>query len=60
MKCHFQIFRDDAWVNCASVTLLEPAGGNPRTRTIFEYDLHYAFETDAEPVSLRFPVSAKM
>jgi serine/threonine-protein kinase HipA len=60
MKCHFQIFRDDAWVDCTSVTLLEPADGNPRTRAIFEYDLHYAFETEVEPVSLRFPVSAEM
>ncbi|WP_436567029.1 hypothetical protein [Janthinobacterium sp. HLX7-2] len=28
------------------LTLLEPAGGDPRKSTIFEYDLDYAFEPD--------------
>lgn len=60
MNCHFQIFRDDAWVDCAEVTILEPGSGNPRTPAIFEYDLDYAFEMGVEPVSLRFPVSADM
>lgn len=60
MNCHFQIFQDDAWVNCAEVTLLEAGAGNPRTPAIFEYDLDYAFEMGVAPVSLRFPVSAEM
>ena len=60
MNCHFQIFRDDDWVDCAEVTLIEPAGGNPRRPAIFEYDLDYAFQTGVEPVSLCFPVSAEM
>ena len=60
MNCHFQIFRDDDWVDCAEVTLIEPAGGNPRRPAIFEYDLDYAFQTGVESVSLCFPVSAEM
>jgi serine/threonine-protein kinase HipA len=60
MKCNFQIFQDDTWKDCALLTLLDPAGGNPRTSCIFEYDLDYAFETGVEPVSLNFPVSAEM
>lgn len=61
MQCHFQIFHDDAWHDCAALTLLEPAGGNPRTTSMFEYDLDYAFfKPDGGPVSLRFPVTAEM
>lgn len=61
MQCHFQIFHDDAWHDCASLTLLEPAGGNPRTAALFEYDLDYAFfKLESGPVSLRFPVTAEM
>jgi len=61
MQCHLQIFHDDAWHDCASLTLLEPAGGNPRTAALFEYDLDYAFFTlESGPVSLRFPVTAEM
>lgn len=60
MECHFQIFEDDAWKDCAIVTLLDPAGGNPRTPSIFEYNLDYVFETGAEPVSLSFPITAEM
>jgi serine/threonine-protein kinase HipA len=61
MQCHFQIFHDDAWHDCASLTLLEPAGGDPRTAAMFEYDLDYAFfQPGGGPVSLRFPVTAEM
>jgi serine/threonine-protein kinase HipA len=60
MKCNFQIFQDNTWKDCALLTLLNPAGGNPRTSCIFEYDLDYAFEPGAEPVSLNFPVTAEM
>lgn len=60
MKCSFQIFQDDIWRDCALLTLLQPVGGNPRTPCFFEYDLDYAFEAGAEPVSLKFPISAEM
>ena len=60
MECHFQIFHEGMWKDCGLLTLLEPAGGNPRTATLFEYDLDYAFEKKVEPVSLRFPVTADM
>lgn len=60
MRCNFQIFQDDTWRDCALLTLLHPAGGDPRTPCIFEYHLDYAFEADAEPVSLNFPVTAAM
>jgi hypothetical protein len=43
MKCNFQIFQDDTWKDCALLTLLDRAGGNPRTSCIFEYDLDYRF-----------------
>ncbi len=60
MKCNFQIFQDDTWRDCALLTLLLPAGGDPRTPCIFEYHLDYAFAAGAEPVSLNFPVTAAM
>ncbi|KAB8043875.1 hypothetical protein GCM43_06725 [Janthinobacterium aquaticum] len=60
MPCHFQIFHHDAWHDCAALTLLEPAGGNPRTPALFEYELDYAFDDDVAPVSLRYPVRAEM
>lgn len=60
MQCHFQIFHHDAWHDCATLTLLEPGGGNPRTAALFEYELDYAFEDDIAPVSLCYPVRAEM
>ena len=60
MQCHFQIFHQNAWHDCATLTLLEPAGGNPRTPALFEYELDYAFEDDIAPVSLCYPVKAEM
>lgn len=60
MQCHFQIFHDDAWHDSAALTLLEPAGGNPRTTTLLEYDLDYTFERHAVPVSLRYPVRVEL
>jgi serine/threonine-protein kinase HipA len=60
MECHFQIFHEGVWKDCGLLTLLEPAGGNPRTATLFEYDLDYAFEPAAQSMSLRFPVTADM
>lgn len=32
MECHFQIFHEEVWKDCALLTLLEPAGGNPHRR----------------------------
>lgn len=57
MRCGFQIFHDNTWKECASLTLLQPVGGNPRTPCIFEYDLDYAFEAGAVPLSFNFPVT---
>ena len=30
------------WKDCGVLTLLEPAGGNPHTATLFEYDMQSA------------------
>ena len=60
MQCHFQLFQDNAWHDCATLTLLEAAGGNPRTGTLLEYDLDYAFGAEVAPLSLRYPVTAEM
>ncbi len=54
MECHFQIFVDDHWIDCATLA----ARGSGNAGSIFEYDLDYAFSDILEPVSLRFPVDA--
>jgi serine/threonine-protein kinase HipA len=51
MECHFQIFVNNTWTDCATVSIQD-------ARSIFEYDLDYAFGQVMEPVSLRFPVDA--
>lgn len=53
MECHFQIFVDDNWVDCATLTVRENQRGS-----VFEYDLDYAFGGTLEPVSLGVPVDA--
>ncbi len=60
MECKFQIFLDDAWRDCATVSVADGAGGNPFSQSIFEYDLDYAFSANAEALSLRFPVNAEL
>lgn len=58
MQCTFQIFIDDAWVDCAVIDVSDTAKGNPFTQSCFEYDLDYAFRPKGEAISLRFPVNA--
>ncbi|MBV6320519.1 type II toxin-antitoxin system HipA family toxin [Duganella violaceipulchra] len=60
MDCTFQIFLNDTWVNCATVSVQDAARGDPQTPNTFEYDLDYAFAPDVEPLSLRFPVNAEL
>lgn len=58
MACHFQIFVNDQWIDCAALTARE-AGKRPgNAGSVFEYDLDYAFGDTLEPVSLRLPVDA--
>ena len=60
MECHFQIFVNDEWTDCATLSLRAGVGaGNVNNLgSVFEYDLDYAFGLTPEPVSLRFPVDA--
>lgn len=59
MECHIQLFLDDAWRDCAIVTVPDPEKGGVQARTLFEYDLDYAFDETDEPVSLALPVDAR-
>jgi serine/threonine-protein kinase HipA len=54
MECHLQIHLNHAWRDCAVVSI--SAGS---ARSVFEYDLDYAFGSVLEPVALRFPVNAE-
>lgn len=58
MECHFQIFIDDQWIDCAAVSVEDARLQRGNARSVFEYDLDYAFDKIMEPVSLRFPVDA--
>jgi serine/threonine-protein kinase HipA len=58
MECHFQIFVNDQWIDCATLAMREGAPQRGNAGSIFEYDLDYAFEDTLEPVSLRLPVDA--
>lgn len=58
MECHFQIFVNDQWLDCATLATQEPGQQGRNAGSVFEYDLDYAFEAVLEPVSLRFPVDA--
>lgn len=58
MECHLQIFLENTWRDCAIITVPEPDQGGVNARSVFEYDLDYAFESNSEPVSLAFPVEA--
>lgn len=58
MECHFQIFVDDRWIDCATISAQAPAPQRGNAGSVFEYDLDYAFGNIMEPVSLRFPVDA--
>lgn len=60
MDCTFQIFLDDIWTDCATVSVQDAARGDPQTPSTFEYDLDFAFTPGAEALSLRFPVNAEM
>lgn len=54
MQCRLQIFKDDRWIDCATLAVQQGKRGG----SVFEYDLDYAFSDALEPVSLRFPVDA--
>lgn len=58
MECHIQIFLNDDWIDCATVTVRDPRAGGVGSPAVFEYDLDYAFGQFNEPVSLRYPVDA--
>lgn len=57
MDCHFQIFVNGLWHDCATASVPDAERGGVGT-CVFEYDLEYAFGDVAEPISLRFPVDA--
>ena len=54
MKCTLQIFTDDRWVDCSTITARADGG------SFFEYDLDYAFEPGAEAVALHYRVDASL
>lgn len=58
MECHFQIFVDDQWVDCATVSVQDASPQRGNVGSVFEYDLDYAFGKTMESVSLQFPVDA--
>lgn len=58
MECHFQIFVNDQWLDCATLALRTAGRQRDLAGSVFEYDLDYAFEATPEPVSLRLPVDA--
>jgi serine/threonine-protein kinase HipA len=58
MECHLQIFVDDGWIDCATVSVRDPRMGGVGASAIFEYDLDYAFAQHSRPVSMQFPVDA--
>lgn len=49
MECHLQIFLENTWRDCAIVTVPDPDQGGVNARSVFEYDLDYAFEPNSEP-----------
>lgn len=53
MECTLQIFLDESWIDCSTITARQDGGGS-----FFEYDLDYAFDARAEAVSLRDAVDA--
>lgn len=60
MDCHFEIYQDGAWRDCAVTTVPNPLAGGINGRSVFEYDIAYVFADKAEPVSLKYPVTADM
>ena len=60
MHCTFQIFLDDAWVDCAVLDIPDAASGDPLTPGFFEYDIDYAFKAEAAAISLRYPVNVEI
>ena len=60
MECHLQIFVDDQWLDCATVSTQDASRQTGNARSFFEYDLDYAFDQTMEAVSLRFPVDADL
>ena len=58
MECHFQIFVNDQWIDCAMLAAPQEADQRAKVRSVFEYDLDYAFGGSSESVSLRLPVDA--
>lgn len=53
MECRLQIFVDENWIDCSTITARPDGEGS-----FFEYDLDYAFDARAEAVSLRYAVDA--
>ncbi|MGS0740915.1 type II toxin-antitoxin system HipA family toxin [Glaciimonas sp. GG7] len=60
MECQFQIFVDDQWLDCATISVQDPGRQPGNARNVFEYNLDYAFDQTMEPVSLRLPVDADL
>lgn len=59
MDCHFQRFTGGQWNDAALLQVHRPALGGDSACT-FEYDLDYVFSEAPAPVSLLFPVEARL
>lgn len=60
MKLTIQIFEGSAWVDAATVEVLDTKNGGVNTKTFFEYEWEYAFGANKECVALDYPVSATL
>jgi serine/threonine-protein kinase HipA len=58
MDCTIQVFVNNFWRDCATVSALQADLGGVRSRAVFEYDIEYAFEQEPVPVAVQFPVDA--
>ena len=57
MDCHIEIFHEGNWIEAASASFSDVVRGGYRANPcVFEYDLLYALDDPALPVSLAFPV----